>query len=135
MNWSIKWPDSPLDKRESLSKPTTPFDKGRVERPIRITFHNSALKELRGFEKAALDLLSEFVEVDSPNISVLATEPGDLHFIEIGTQPNSGYIPVTVKYAEERLLKSGIMFPNQFADIATHMVNRLGGVSANHEEA
>jgi hypothetical protein len=135
MNRYIKWVESPQDSKTLLSKPTTPFDKGQMERPLRITFHSSALKELSEFEKAALDVLREFASIESPNLLALDTEPGVLPFIEIGNQLSGDYIPVTIRYAEEQTRIAGMMFLNQLPDLAAYMVNNLGGDSSNHNQA
>ena len=81
MNTIIKWADSPNDKKGLLDKPSTPFEKGQMARPIRITFHSSTLKELSEGEKTALDVLLEFAAVESPNLSVLITEPGNINLL------------------------------------------------------
>ena len=135
MNTIIKWADSPNDKKGLLDKPSTPFEKGQMARPIRITFHSSTLKELSEGEKTALDVLLEFAAVESPNLSVLITEPGNIQLLEIGSQSEDDSIPVTIRYSEEHYLQSGIRCSNQLPDLANYMVGRLVGDSSDQVQA
>ncbi len=135
MNMIIKWADAAQGRERLLFKPTTPFDNGHIERPIRVTFYNSTLNELIGLEKVAMDLLYEFASVESPNLLFLGTDPGKLPFIDIGNQPSGGYIPVTIRYSEENQIQSGILDHGQFPELAAHMVGRLEGSSSDYDQA
>ena len=135
MNSIIRWAESPNDSKGLLDKPSTPFDKGQIARPIRITFHSSTLKELPEGENSALEVLLEFAARESPNLLALATEPGSIQLLEIGSQSEDHYIPVTIRYSEENYLQSGIMYPRQHPDLAAHMVSRLGGDPSECEQA
>jgi hypothetical protein len=114
MNRQIKWNEPSADRQSFFSEPTTPFDNQQIEKPLRITFHESALKGLSNSENEALAILKEFAGVKSPNL--LALETGTAKFAEISN----------------RLITDT---PVQFSNLAASMVEHLGKDSSNHEQA
>lgn len=129
MHQNIKWADSHTRKSRN------PFDKGQIEQPLRITFHDSTLKELPDNEKAALDVLREFAEVESQNLEVLGTEPSKRRYLEIGEQSNNNLIPVSIRFSGKNLLQTGIRSSNQLRHLAKLIVQRLGENPSNNEQA
>jgi len=115
--------------RSGFDEPSSPFLRGKSERPLKITFHTSSLAEAPAEEAKALEALRQLAHL--PEIKALDTESGSLPHLEIGAFENSdAYIPVTIR-SQNSITKAGIPFPHQWLGIAAHLT---GQTDPQHSE-
>ncbi len=89
---------------------SSPFED--YERPLRITFHNSGLKNLPEEEKKALDILNEFANHSS--VDIIQTEKGTYPNIEFDKFDSDSNILLFHLKVEEKLIEHGIHSPEIF---------------------
>jgi hypothetical protein len=116
---SIHWPQHHSD--EFL----TPFERGKGERPLRITLHGQTLHNLSKEELIALDVIKEFVQVENV-ISIMATdqEPG-IPYFSVSAEINDGYRYTT--YYQEIGAQPGINIGVHTSQISDERISRLSG--------
>jgi len=108
----------------------SPFQRGKGERPLRITFHTGSLVNLTDNEAAAVEVLRELSYL--PEIEALETEPGVLPYIKVGTiDEDSDYIPITVFSKDEPKSFTGIGPSHQWPEIAARLVHKVKSVQTN----
>lgn len=108
--------------RNRLSEATSPFLKGKNERPIRIIFHSSSFTAATQQERQVIDLLRELTNL--PEINALDTEPGSLPHLQIGTyEEGASTIPITVIDGEPRRW-SVILAPSQWLEYASRLAKQ-----------
>jgi hypothetical protein len=85
----IEWHQAGIDELQS------PFQRGKQERPLRITFHSEALSHLTGKEQVAYDALRELARL--PEIEAVQMEPGEYPHMQIASEAsNDGYLSVSI---------------------------------------
>lgn len=111
---SIRWLDKTHDEFSS------PFMRGEKERPLRLTFHTSALGDLSPADAESLEVLYELSHL--PEIEALQTGQGDFSHIEIGEfDVNAEYVPVSIK-RKDGITSTGIWFPKQWLNISKQLL-------------
>lgn len=108
----------------------SPFQRGKGERPLRITFHTASLVNLPDNETAAVEALRELAHL--PEVEALETEPGISPYIKVGAiDEDTDYIPITVFSKDEPKLFTGIGSSHQWPEIAARLVHKVKSVQAN----
>jgi len=107
--------------RSGLDEPSSPFIRGKTERPLRITFHTSSFTDASPEDLYAIEILRQFCSFHE--IEALDTEAGSLPYLEIGTfNPAGNHIPVTVS---NRNAICGIIGPtSQWPRIAAQLTGQ-----------
>ena len=99
----------------------SPFSRGEIKRPLRITLLSESLTELSEQDTAAVEVLRELGHV--PEIKILETKPSCFPHIEIGTADlESDIIPVQSVSNGTPQTYTYIGFPRQWPDIAARLV-------------
>lgn len=111
----IKWPQNP-------DEPLSPFLAIEGQRPIRITFHTSALADLSLEEQEALKALQDLSRL--PEIDALQTEIGDFPQLQVGAfDEKANSIEVSVKH-DRYENKSSINNAHQLRNIAAKLLKQ-----------
>lgn len=109
--------------QQDIGQAVSPFLRGKTERPLKVTFHTSSFSGASVEEREAIEVLRQLSNL--PEIEAIDTEPGVLPCLKIGTFENSDHIPVMVTSQNGNMLKlSGILFPNQWSQIAAQLVGQ-----------
>ena len=101
----------------------SPFQRGKQERPLRITLHTSTFAALAPPEWDAADALRELA--GEPDIVTVATEPGPLPQLHVGPfDPTADHVPVSVRYPDGRTSHTGVWFPAQWPRLAAQLAGQ-----------
>jgi hypothetical protein len=101
----IKW------RSRSSDEPRSPFDRGKVTRPIRVILHSSSFDRADKHQLLAIELLRELTKLTGA-LEVIDTAPGSLPYLEIEDCNRDGStIPITVKDGKNWKIKSRIPAP------------------------
>jgi hypothetical protein len=122
----IKWPNFRSDE------PISPFSRGGIGRPLRITFHSSTLAAADGDELRAANLLRELAR--HPGIESIDSEHGPLPLLEIGDYRRGGEytIPITVTHKTGQKTRAAIWNAEQLF-IATGVAETADSDAAFHD--
>jgi hypothetical protein len=108
--------------RSDFGEPPSPFLHGKTERPLKITFHTSSFASATAEEAEAIEALRQLSNL--PEIEALDTAPGTLPHLEIDSFENGDtLIPIKVT-SQNRTIRSGIPFPNQWPQIAARLAGQ-----------
>ena len=106
----------------SPSKLSSPFMRGKGERPLRITLHSESLAALSGEEKEAIELILELGNL--PEIEIFETRPGNLpHIVVREAKPEDDFIPVELIHKGTLQLSTLVWNKRQWPIIAARMVS------------
>lgn len=106
----------------SPSELSSPFMRGRGERPLRITLHSESLTNLSEEEKETIDLLRELGNL--PELEIFQTTPGDSPQIVVReAKPEDYSIPVELIYKGTLQMRTLVWNKRQWPIIAAQLVS------------
>lgn len=129
MNRQIKW------SNRRGNEPLSPFDRGKVTRPIRLILHSSSFHGADEVQLRAIELLRELTK-HIRAVDVIDTEPGALPYLHIEVdKPDGSTIPVTVKVGNKWTRKSGITAAEERFKGFDSLINKSRNEGVNREGA
>ncbi|MBM4134353.1 MAG: hypothetical protein FJ245_11345 [Nitrospira sp.] len=115
--------------KSGLDEPSSPFIRGKTERPLRITFHTSSFTDASPEDTRTIEILRQFCSL--PEIEALGTAAGSLPHIKIGTLNQAdNFIPYAI--SGQNMIAGIPGSPSDWQKTATQL---LGQPAPTHPES